>query len=226
MENMPFYVSIGFVITTLLTVSLFYRAAHNSAQILIVLAVWLGVQAMVALSHFYTVTDTMPPRFVYLLGPTLVVIFGLFGLARGRAFLDNLDAKSLTLLHTVRVPVELVLFQLFVHKTIPELMTYEGRNFDILSGITAPLVFYFGYVKNVLGKKMILAWNIVSLGLLFNIVVNAILSAPVPFQKFAFDQPNIAILYFPFVWLPCGIVPLVLVSHLACIRQLLKKASS
>jgi hypothetical protein len=38
---------------------------------------------------------------------------------------------------------------------------------------------------------------------------------------FAFDQPNIAVLYFPFNWLPSCIVPLVLLSHLAAIRQLL-----
>ena len=56
-----------------------------------------------------------------------------------------------------------------------------------------------------------------------NIVVNAILSAPFTFQQFAFDQPNVAVLYFPFVWLPCFIVPVVLFSHLVLIRQLLKK---
>jgi hypothetical protein len=53
-----------------------------------------------------------------------------------------------------------------------------------------------------------------------NIVVNAALSAPVPFQQFAFDQPNIAVLYFPFVWLPGFIVPLVLFAHLAAIQKL------
>jgi hypothetical protein len=61
---------------------------------------------------------------------------------------------------------------------------------------------------------------VICLGLLINIVSNAILSAPFPFQQFAFDQPNIAVLYFPFIWLPCCVVPLVLLSHLAAIRQL------
>ena len=68
---------------------------------------------------------------------------------------------------------------------------------------------------------IILIWNFICFGLLINIVVNAILSAPFPFQKFAFDHPNIAILYFPFVWLPCCIVPIVLLSHLAAIRQII-----
>jgi hypothetical protein len=64
-------------------------------------------------------------------------------------------------------------------------------------------------------------WNVICLGLLFNIVINAILSAPFPIQRFAFDQPDVAVLYFPFTWLPCCVVPVVLLSHLAVLRQLL-----
>lgn len=64
--------------------------------------------------------------------------------------------------------------------------------------------------------------NIICLGLLFNIIVNALFSAPSPIQKFAFEQPNIAILYFPFSLLPTFIVPIVLLGHLVSIRQLLK----
>lgn len=137
--------------------------------------------------------------------------------------MDGLDIKTLTLLHIVRIPVEIVLFWLFVHNTVPELMTFEGRNFDIFSGITAPIVFYFGFVKKRLNKKVLLAWNVICLGLLINIVTNAILSAPFPFQQFAFDQPNTAVLYFPFNWLPACVVPLVLFSHLVAIRWTLKR---
>jgi hypothetical protein len=58
---------------------------------------------------------------------------------------------------------------------------------------------------------------------LLNIVINAVLSIPSPFQQFAFEQPNVAVLYFPFVWLPCCIVPIVLFAHLAAIKQLWNK---
>jgi len=36
----------------------------------------------------------------------------------------------------------------------------------------------------------------------------------------AFDQPNIAVLYFPFSWLPTYVVPVVLFCHLAALRKL------
>ncbi|HEX5025988.1 MAG TPA: hypothetical protein VFV68_11990, partial [Agriterribacter sp.] len=68
---------------------------------------------------------------------------------------------------------------------------------------------------------LILLWNFICLALLINIVVNAVLSAPFPFQQFAFDQPDIAVLYFPFNWLPAVVVPIVLLSHLATIRQII-----
>jgi hypothetical protein len=178
---------------------------------------------MLGISGFYTVTSGVPPRFILLIGPPLIFIIVLFLTAKGKNYMDGLSTKTLTILHIVRIPVELVLFWLCIYKTVPQLMTFEGRNFDILSGLTAPLVFYFGFVKKKIGKPVLLLWNLVCLALLLNIVVNAVLSAPFPFQKFAYDQPNIALLYFPFVWLPCCIVPVVLFAHLATIRQLLTR---
>jgi hypothetical protein len=102
-------------------------------------------------------------------------------------------------------------------------MTFEGRNFDILSGITAPFIAFYAFRKPQPDKKLLLVWNIICLGLLLNIVINAVLSAPFPFQQFAFDHPNTAVLYFPFTFLTSCVVPVVLFSHLASIRQLLKR---
>jgi len=221
MENLPAYISLVFGLTTILTVGLFYRATSNSRKTLLILLAWLTLQAFIGLSGFYTVTDTLPPRFLLLVLPPLFFIIGLFATTKGRQYIDNLDTKTLTVLHIIRIPVELVLFWLFIHQAVPQLMTFEGRNFDILSGLTAPVIFYFAYIRKQLDRKVLLIWNFICLGLLINIVVNGVLSAPFPFQRFAFDQPNIALFHFPFVWLPCCIVPLVLLSHLATIRQLL-----
>jgi len=58
---------------------------------------------------------------------------------------------------------------------------------------------------------------------LLNIVTTALLAAPTPFQRFAFDQPNVAVLYFPFVWLPACVVPIALLAHLVAIWRLAAK---
>lgn len=221
-ENLPSWISVFFALTTFLTVYLFYKATPQSKTSLYLLAGWLVLQAIVGISGFYTVTQSLPPRFALLVVLPLLLILILFLTTKGKSYIDSLDPKWLTWLHTVRVPVELTLFWLFLHGQIPEIMTFEGRNLDILSGLTAPVVAYFGFQKRILGKNALLLWNFACIGLLINIVSTAILSAPTPFQRFAFEQPNVGVFYFPFVWLPCCVVPLVLMSHLAVVRQLLR----
>jgi hypothetical protein len=221
MNNLPIYISIIFTATTLLTIALFYKAANNSTTALLILVSWVILQTVLGLSGFYANTTALPPRFIFLAAPALLLIAVIFISSKGKQFIDGLSIKYLTVLHIVRIPVELVLFWLFLNKTVPQLMTFEGRNFDIAAGITAPVIYYFGFIKKRLSKKIILLWNFICLALLINIVVNAVLSAPTPIQQFAFEQPNIAVLYFPYNLLPAVIVPLVLFSHLASIRQLL-----
>lgn len=223
MQQVPSYINLLFEFTALVTVWFFYRAAASSKKLLIILFAWMLLQAILGMAGFYTVTHTLPPPFLLMVLPPVISIILLFITKSGRRFIDGLNYKTLTILNVVRIPVELVLFLLFTYKTVPQLMTFEGRNFDIIAGITAPVVFYFAFVKNTMPAKWLLWWNFICLGLLANIVINAVLSAPFPFQKFAFDQPNIAILYFPFNWLPSVVVPLVLLSHLAVIRRLLIK---
>jgi len=223
MENLPIYISLVFGLTTLITLALFYIASRNSRNSLIILTVWLILQSIIGLTGYYTETDTFPPRLFAIVLPPMLAILVLFNNSKGKQFLDKFDVKILTILHIVRIPVEIVLYWLFVHQTVPELMTFEGRNLDIISGLTAPIIYYFGYIKKQISNKVILMWNFICLILLFNIVINAALSAPFQFQQFALDQPNIAVLHFPFNLLPGFVVPIVLFSHLVCIRQLLKE---
>lgn len=221
MKDLPVHISLVFGLITFLTIGFFYRATNYSKSSIIILLSWLGLQTFIGIFDFYKVTNTSPPRFLVMILPPLLFIVGLFISPKGRQFIDSLDIKQLILIHTIRIPVEIVLYWLFMYKAVPEIMTFEGRNFDILSGITAPFIFYYGFIKRQIYGGIILIWNLISLGLLFNIIIHAILSTPFPFQMFAFDQPNIAVLYFPFNWLPSCIVPLVLFSHLVVIRKLI-----
>lgn len=219
--SLPLYVSLIFILTTLLTLWLFAKADHYSKLTIFIIVLWLATQGLISLSEFYVDTNSMPPRFILLILPALLVVVSLFFSPKGRRYLDQLDLKWLTWLHVVRVPVEIVLFYLFLYDQVPQIMTFEGRNFDILSGLSAPIIAWFGYHKSSLSNKALFFWNAICLVLLFNIVITAALSVPFPFQQFAFDQPNVGILYFPFVWLPGFIVPVVLLSHLVVIRNLL-----
>jgi hypothetical protein len=223
MNTLPTFISIIFIATTILTIAFFYKAAQHCKVVLLILFCWVLLQTVLGLKGFYTNTATIPPRLLLLVVPPIFTIAALFITTKGRFFIDSLNIKYLTILHIVRIPVELVLFWLFLNKTVPQLMTFEGRNFDILAGITAPVIYYFSFIKSKIGKRTMIIWNCICLILLINIVINAALSTPSVLQQFAFKQPNIAILYFPFNLLPAVIVPLVLLSHLVSIRQLLNR---
>ncbi|MBI3233057.1 MAG: hypothetical protein HYZ42_03285 [Bacteroidetes bacterium] len=224
METIPLYISLLFVATTLATIWLFYKATNQSKTTLAILTAWIVIQGLIGYTGFYTYTQSIPPRFLLLVMPPMLFIIALFSTKKGRQYIDQLDPSKLTILHTVRIPVELVLFGLYIYKMIPELMTFEGRNFDILSGISAPIIYYFGYHKKTLSNKIMVLWNLVCLALLVNIIASAVLSAETPLQQLAFDQPNKAVFYFPYLWLPCSIVPVVLFSHLVCLRKLILKS--
>lgn len=221
MDTLPLYISLVFGITLLTAIVLFYKASYSSKIVLAVLFLWIIAQSLISYFGFYKLENTIPPRFALLLFPPLTMIVILFITKKGKAFIDGLNIKILTLLHVIRIPVELVLLWLFMHKAVPELMTFEGRNFDILSGISAPIVYYFTFVKKKIKYKFLLIWNFICLALVLNIAVNAVLSLPTKFQQFAFDQPNVALLQFPFTLLPAVLVPIVVFSHLVSIRQLL-----
>jgi len=221
METLPFYVPLVFGLTVLLALFLFYRATHSSKAFLVLLSIWIGIQTVLSLVGFYQVTDSFPPRFPFLLVPPVIIMVVLFNTKWGKLFIDSLDIKLLTLFHLVRIPVEIVLFWLFVHGAVPQLMTFEGRNFDILSGLSAPVVYYYGFIQKRLNRTVLIGWNVACLVLVLNVATHGLLSAPTPLQQLAFEQPNIAILYFPFVLLPAVLVPLVIFAHLVSLRQLL-----
>jgi hypothetical protein len=223
MQHLPTYVYLTFGATAIFAIWLFYKATNYSKPFLIGLSAWIVLQSALAINGFYSNPTTMTARFPLLIVPTQLFLVSRFATKNGRAFLDGLNLKMLTLLHVIRIPVELVLFWLFVSHTVPEAMTFHGRNFDILSGISAPFIYYFGFVKKRLSNKVIIAWNLICLALLLNVVSAAVLSLPDRFTQFGFEQPNIALGYFPFVLLPAGLVPLVMLSTVAAIKQLLKK---
>jgi branched-subunit amino acid transport protein len=102
---------------------------------------------------------------------------------------------------------------------VPELMTFKGRNYDILVGISALLVGLLVFKKHVSTQGLLL-WNVVGLFFVCFILINGILSAELPFQQFAFDQPNRALSYFPYVFLPAIVVPIVIYTHITDIMKL------
>ncbi len=226
-EGLPLYVTLVFFLTTLLAVWFLVSAGRKAGErsvpyriLVFLLPLWMLLTGYLSTTGFYRAPDAMPPR-VVLFGvlPSVLVIVIYF--IAFRDYVGRLPLTTLTLLHVVRIPVELVLLWLYENGQVPILMTFEGWNFDILSGITAPVIYFLAFRNGRVYKPLLIIWNLMALGLLINIVTIAVLSFRSPFQQLAFDQPNVGVTYLPFIWLPAIIVPIVLFTHLAAFYKLL-----
>lgn len=227
-DGLPVYVSILFFFTTIVTVWFLIKAAEPAGKtslptrlLFFLIPLWLLLTGYLATLGFYRSPEAMPPRVMaFAILPAAICITLYFAFFR-RTFIEQLSLKWLTLLHIIRVPVELSLLMLFQAGVVPRIMTFEGWNFDILSGITAVVVYFVAFRNGRTNRTLLIVWNLFAFALLANIVTIAVLSFSSPFQRFAFEQPNVGLTYLPFIWLPAIIVPIVLFAHLASLWKLI-----
>jgi hypothetical protein len=211
--------SISFIGTTCLAIYLFARAHDRPGRLAAVLLTYASLQFGIAATGLYENVDVLPPRFLLNIVPAIAAVLWLMLSKSGKAFAAGFDQSKLLWVHVVRIPVEVVLYGLFIAGLVPRIMTFAGQNFDIVAGITAPIIWHLFYRSKSLSPALLKAWHWLMLALLGNIVVTALLAAPLPFQQIAFDQPNVGVLIAPFNLLPAVVVPLVIVGHLLGLRE-------
>lgn len=184
---------------------------------------WLSLQLMLAYKGFFLASYDMPPRILASIAPWLVVMVMTILMVWNRNYLRELSLTTMTYINVFRLPLELIVFTgLASAGYIPEVMTFHQNNFDILVGISAPIIAYLYFNRRSISWKFLLSWNIVSLLLLINVTFIAILATPYPFQQIGFEQPNIAVLHFPFILLPTLLVPIAYFCHIVSIIKLIR----
>ncbi|MBO0590360.1 hypothetical protein I2486_02980 [Cellulophaga sp. E16_2] len=214
-------IKIIFITITLLSLVLFYLGTGKIKKILIISILWLSSIGTLSFYSYFENTTTTPPRFLIVLIGSISLSIYLLKTLR----IKKINTKMILVLHSLRLPIEICLLQLYFQNQIPKLMTFLGYNFDIIMGISAIIILLsMHYKKSFHSNKILYYWNITGLIFLSIIVLTALLSAPLPFQLFAFNQPNIALTKFPFVFLPAFIVPLIYTSHFLTLKTL-KNAS-
>ena len=219
-KDLPIWVEVVFILVFLTTLIFFYCSNGKPTKTMCLVFLWAIIQTVLSISGFYQIQSSFP-RFILVLLPVFFVVG--YGLLPSQIdwMYKNRNIRVSTFLHVVRIPIELLLFRLYMSEMIPRLMTFEGRNFDIVIGATAPLIGCF-LIKNKVTRKQLIVWNVVGFCFVSFIFINAILSAELPIQQFAFDQPNKAMAYFPFILLPAAIVPIVIWTHITDVIVLLK----
>jgi hypothetical protein len=221
-ENLPPWIDTLFILIVIVTIVLFYFSNGKPKLATLLIIAWSLIQSGLAYTNFYQVLDSTPPRFAFVMIPIgILFIFALLPKQINR-MIEKRNSILSTFLHTIRIPMEIVLFYLFTYKMLPELMTFEGRNFDILVGLSAPII-GFMMIRQKISKQGLLIWNIIGLCFISFIFVNGLLSAELPFQQFGFDQPNRAVTFFPYILLPAVVVPIVMYTHITDIIKLIRE---
>jgi hypothetical protein len=227
----------GFIILTFASFALLFaeirKAANNTAWspdrkrkflsfFLVGLIAWTLFVSIWSLSGRMGNFSIFPFNMMPVLGVPMIVILVFTFSKTGKEILLHVPPENIIRLQAFRFFVELLLLALFLEDQAPIQMTFDGRNFDVLSGITAPIVALL-FAKGKISRTVLVIWNIVCLGLLVNILAIAILSMPTPLRVFMNEPSNTIVTQFPVSWLPGLLVPLAYGLHFLSLRQLYLK---
>jgi hypothetical protein len=182
---------------------------------------WLLFTGALAAFGFFTQWHTMPPRLLVVLLPMIACWLWLaLNPAVGRVAKAGNPAWWVET-QAFRLLAEAFIFWAIIEGAMPKLMSVEGRNFDIITAVLAIPVAWFALRRVVKHTWMVLVFNILGLALLTNVVVHGILSSPT-FGIIQTEPQNVAIGYFPGIWLPAVMVLTAGSLHILSIRSLRK----
>lgn len=236
--NYHLIAQVGFVVLTVVCLTVIYfvlkegmrdfieeRRKGILQKYVLGVGVWLIILSVASLSGFSNDFSSMPPRpFFFIVIPAIVLVF----ISKSKTtaeILSEIPPARLLQLQCFRIPVELLLWCLFLGHVIPIQMTFEGYNWDILVGITGPIMAILCFGNNRIRKPLAIIWNIGGLILLANIVTIAVLSMPTPLRMFMNEPVNTEVAMFPVIFLPTILVPMAYYLHILSIKQLLQDKS-
>jgi hypothetical protein len=190
----------------------------------LLMALWMAAFALAADHGIFAQFDARPPPFAAVIGLTVIGGAILAFSPVGTLLVRNLPLAALVGAQGFRLPLELVLHAAVREGVAPVQMSYDGANFDIVSGASA-LVVAALLVGGRLGQRAVWIWNVVGALLLLNIVSIAIASTPV-FHTFGREPARLStfVAYPPFIWLPTVCVMLAIAGHLLVTRRLSENA--
>ena len=203
-----------------------YLSPRKALWLLAGLSVWFVYAGLLGYLGVIKSTTRRPPGILFLVVPVVLFLFSfLIMVVRSPAGARLALAFPLWIIlgtQSIRIIVELFLHQLWIDGLVPKMLTFEGANVDIYVGASAPLIAWLSTTGRS-GMRVALAWNVLGLLALTNVVIRAVLTAPGPFNLIHAEVPNRMMGTFPFLFIPGFFVPLAVVLHLLALRALVSR---
>lgn len=186
---------------------------------------WVGLLGVLSVMGVFRDFSTVPPRLLPVLFAAFFIVL-LITFSKGVTnLLKSVPPHWLVYFQSFRILVELLLWIAFSRGLLPVQMTFDGYNFDIVSGVLTLPVGWALATRKPYAKVLGIVYNIIGLLLLFNIITVAVLSMPTPFRQFMNEPANTIVAEFPFIYLPGVLVVLAFSFHVFSLRQLVGEAS-
>jgi len=186
------------------------------------LASWLAVTAGLASSGVFASFANTPLMMFPILGTVALVTFVALGPASAR-IVEQVPIAWLVGFQAFRLPLELVLHEWYAQGTLPIQMTYEGANFDIVTGILAlavGLVLVARLLPPAPQRALVAVFNVAGFCLLCNVMFIAMRSVPSPLRGYTNDPPILLAFHTPYTWILFVCVAAALWGHLVVFRWL------
>jgi hypothetical protein len=229
MNEMLFLGFLGIVTALIVTTVARYLGGRAAWRVLTGLLVWLSYAGLLGYAGVLKNMTMRPPGIVFLVVPVLVflLVFLAFVVLSSAGARVALAIPLWILLgaQSFRVGVELFLHQLWIDGLVPKMLTFDGANVDIYVGASAVLIAWLSG-RGRLGLRLALAWNVLGLLALANVVTRAVLTAPGPLHLIHAEVPNLLLSTFPFLFIPGLFVPLGVVLHLLALRSIVSRLRS
>jgi hypothetical protein len=164
-------------------------------------------------------TAMPPPMLGYALVSVLVPVWAAFS-GLGTRIAHGVPIAALVLVQAFRLPLELILHSWYAQGSIPVQMTYEGHNFDIVSGSLALVSGLYMLLTHSAPRALAWTFNLVGSALLLAVATIAITSTPTPLRLYTEGQPLLVGAYFPYAWIVPICVGGALFGHLVLFRRL------
>jgi hypothetical protein len=184
----------------------------------------MGLSALAATSGRLARFDAFPPPMFLMILSVFIMGFGV-GLSRiGRHAADTLPLVSLIGLQTFRLPLEILMHRAGALGIMPPQLSFGGYQFDIVTGLTACLLYGLMRGGAAVPRWALWVWNVWGWWCLLVITVIAVTTSPV-LRLFGDDPRNVNtwVLYFPYVWLPVVLVTVAIAGHVMVTRALRRR---
>jgi hypothetical protein len=168
---------------------------------------------------------SLPPKLPFLIFVPFIIFTIIFSRnSKSNQALIAMPKSWLVYLQSFRIIVEVIILYTFFEGVIPQSASFEGYNFDVVMGITAPFVAYFLFKDGVKNLLLARVWNVFGIIMILFVAMIIVTSY---YQPSLWGSKVVLVkdefFSYPYILLPAFLAPMGILFHVVSLLQLQTK---